>query len=109
METGRPGIFACGDVVSGPWTVIGAIGAGIGAAQSIDRYLGGTGEIPSDLDGIAIPAPPDDVDNIVETPRESMPLLPVGERTIHAEVELGFAREAAVAEAHRCLRCDSKS
>jgi NADH-quinone oxidoreductase subunit F len=107
--TSQKGVFAGGDVVSGPWTVIGAIGAGIGAAQSIDKYLGGNGEIPSDLDEIDIPAPPDDADNIVETPRETMPLLSVDKRTVHAEVELGFSREAAVAEAHRCLRCDSKS
>ena len=107
--TSQEGIFAGGDAVSGPWTVIGAIGAGIGAAQSIDRYLGGNGEIPSDLDEISIPVPPADVDNIAETPREAMPVLQVAKRTIHAEVELGFSREAAVAEAHRCLRCDSKS
>ena len=41
METNLPGIFAGGDVVSGPATVIEAIVAGKRAAFSIDRYLKG--------------------------------------------------------------------
>ncbi|MCG8529925.1 MAG: FAD-dependent oxidoreductase, partial [Desulfovibrionales bacterium] len=39
METARPGVFAAGDAVSGPATVIEAIGGGKRAAESIDRYL----------------------------------------------------------------------
>ncbi|NIR86287.1 FAD-dependent oxidoreductase, partial [Candidatus Bathyarchaeota archaeon] len=39
LETSRPGIFAGGDVVSGPATVIEAIVAGRKAASSIDNYL----------------------------------------------------------------------
>lgn len=108
MTTGE-GIFAGGDVVTGPATVIEAIGAGVKAAQNIDRYLGGTGEIPSDIEDIAIPGPPEDVDDIVETPRAEMPVLAVSRRTGFAEVELGFSREDAVAEANRCLRCDATS
>lgn len=105
--TSAEGIFAGGDIASGPATVIEAIGAGVTAAQAIDRFLGGTGEIPSDIEDIEIPAPPEDVDDIVETPRAKMPLLPVGKRVKGAEVEVGFTREDAVAEANRCLRCDA--
>jgi len=43
METNLPGVFAGGDVVSGPATVIEAIVAGKRAALSIDRYLKGEG------------------------------------------------------------------
>jgi NADH-quinone oxidoreductase subunit F len=107
--TTAEGIFAGGDVVTGPATVIEAIGAGMKAAQNIDKYLGGTGEIPSDIEDIAIPGIPEDVDDIIETPRCKMASLSIEERTKYAEVELGFTRDEAVAEANRCLRCDAKS
>ncbi|MHB0912146.1 MAG: NADH-quinone oxidoreductase subunit NuoF [Armatimonadota bacterium] len=107
--TSTPGVFAGGDAVSGPWTVVGAIGAGAKAARSIDVYLGGTGEIPSDIEEIAIPGAPEDVDDVVETPRAEMKKLAVEERVGGAEVELGYTREQALAEANRCLRCDAKS
>jgi heterodisulfide reductase subunit A len=44
LETSMPGIFAGGDAVLGPATVIEAIAAGIRAAISIDRYLKGEGD-----------------------------------------------------------------
>jgi NADH-quinone oxidoreductase subunit F len=107
--TSTDGVFAGGDVVTGPATVIEAIGAGITAAQGIDRFFGGTGEIPSDIEDIAIPGPADDADDIVETPRAQMPALPVEKRISFAEVEVGFTRDDAIKEANRCLRCDACS
>ncbi len=106
-STSADGIFAGGDVVTGPATVIEAIGAGVKAARSIDRFLGGDGEIPSDIEDIEIPEPPEDVDEIIETPQARMPVLAVSKRTKDAEVEVGFTREEAIAEANRCLRCDA--
>lgn len=108
-KTSLDGVYAGGDAVTGPATVIEAIGAGVKAAQGIDIYLGGTGEIPSDIIDIAIPGPPDDVDDIIETPRTRMAALKVEDRIGNVEVELGFTREEAVAEANRCLRCDACS
>ncbi|HOP79359.1 MAG TPA: NAD(P)-binding protein, partial [Armatimonadota bacterium] len=108
-KTSAEGIFAGGDAVTGPATVIEAIGAGVKAAQGIDRFLGGTGEIPSDIEDIVIPGVPEDVDDIVETPRAKMPTLSVEKRSSKAEVELGFSRDEAVKEANRCLRCDACS
>ncbi|MCE5198202.1 FAD-dependent oxidoreductase [bacterium] len=107
MGTNVDGIFAGGDVVSGPWTVIGAIGDGIKAAISIDRYLGGDGELASDAAEITIPAAPEDVDDIVETPRVCCNTLAVEKRTGMTEVDLGYSREQALREAARCLRCDA--
>ena len=40
-ETSKPGVFAAGDVHTGPWIAIEAVGGGIEAAESIDRYLRG--------------------------------------------------------------------
>ncbi len=107
MQTGAEDVFAGGDVVRGPWTVISAVGDGIRAAVSIDRFLGGSGELASDAENIEIPPAPEDVDDIVETPRVCSNFLEVDQRIGMAEVDLGFNREQALREALRCLRCDS--
>ena len=41
MNTSVPGVFAAGDAVTGPATVVEAIGGGKRAAEAIDRYLSG--------------------------------------------------------------------
>ncbi len=107
MMTSAEGVFAGGDIVNGPWTVISAIGDGIKAAISIDRYLGGSGELANDAAEIDIPAAPEDVDDIVETPRTCTNILSCEKRVGMAEVDLGFSREQALREAARCLRCDA--
>ena len=40
-QTNIPGVFACGDAVTGPATVVEAIGGGKKAAEAIHRYLTG--------------------------------------------------------------------
>ncbi len=107
MMTTEDGVFAGGDAVNGPWTVVAAIGDGIKAAISIDRYLGGRGELATDAEEIDIPAAPEDVDDIIETPRICCSVLAVDKRTGMAEVELCYSREEALREAARCLRCDA--
>ncbi len=54
METSLPGVFAGGDAVTGPATVVEAIGAGKRAAEAIDRYLSG---IPAAQDAAGAGAP----------------------------------------------------
>ncbi len=105
LATDREGIFAGGDAVTGPASVIEAIATGRQAAISIDKYLGGNGEIDELL------APPEEVIAPLEETREKrrpqLPILPVRQRlTSFAEVELGLSENAAIEEAKRCLRCD---
>ena len=107
MKTSADGVFAGGDLVNDDWTVISAIGDGIKAAVSIDRYLGGSGELASDAAEIDIPDAPEDVDDIVETPRVCVGMLSCEKRVGNIEVDLGFTREQALREAARCLRCDA--
>jgi NADH-quinone oxidoreductase subunit F len=107
MRTTADGVFAGGDLVNDDWTVIAAIGDGIKAAISIDRYLGGDGELASDAAEIDIPPAPEDVDDIVETPRTCVNTLDCAKRHGMAEVDLGYTREQALREAARCLRCDA--
>jgi len=105
LATSRKGVFAGGDSVRGPASVIEAIADGRKAATSIDKYLGGNGVIDETL------APPEGevapLEEAEEAWRPEMPTLPVGQR-IHsfAQVELGYTDEMAIEEAKRCLRCD---
>jgi len=104
LQTNIEGVFAGGDVVSGPADVIAAVAAGKEAAISIDRYLRGV-DLKEDR-----PAPLEKVKDIskegVETKaRQAMPTLDAKKRAGFAEVELGFDEKAAIAEAKRCLNC----
>lgn len=105
MATNIPYIFAGGDCAIGPDTVIGIIAQGKKAAQSIDKFLGGSGEIVA----------PREVQREIsgdicedKRPRMVPQTLPVARRHSFVEVEYGFTEAQAVAEAARCLRCDVK-
>jgi len=106
LATTREGVFAGGDAVTGPATVIEAIAAGRQAAIAIDKYLGGSGAIDETL------ASPEEVEILPEIEegekhRISIPTLTLSERLgSFAEVELGLGEEMAIEEAKRCLRCD---
>jgi len=108
LATSREGVFAGGDAVSGPASVIKAIAMGRKAAVSIDRYLGGEGVIEQEL---AEPEPANpwlgSDDGFADWSRVEMPSLPLEQRLQgFGEVNLGFDTEGAVREAKRCLRCD---
>jgi heterodisulfide reductase subunit A len=105
LETNMAGVFAGGDVVSGPADVIGAIAAGKEAAESIDRYLKGadlrTGR-PKPLNKVEEVSK----EGVLPRARAMMPMLDLKLREgSFAEVELGLDEETAVAEAKRCLNC----
>lgn len=99
---GMPGVFAGGDCVSGPATVIRAIGAGKVAAANIDAFLGGeeTPEEPLEIP----PAIPSD---LMPAGRVNMRERPASERIADWNmVEIGMDWREALHEARRCLRCD---
>ena len=104
LATSRDGVFAGGDAKSGPASVIEAIADGRQAAISIDKYLGGKGEIDEVL------APPEEItaaEEVLEEGRGKVPTLPIAERLKSFRlVELGLDEEMAIREAKRCLRCD---
>jgi NADH-quinone oxidoreductase subunit F len=108
--TNLEGVFAGGDVVTGPDTVIRAMGAGKVAAAMIERYLRGE---PVRREYAFVrpsryPAAVELSDEEIETAdRPEVQRIPVAQRKRHAsEDELGLAQLQAVAEARRCLRCD---
>ena len=108
LATSREGVYAGGDVVSGPASVIEAIAAGRQAAISIDKYLGGEGNIDEVLappEEEVVPIDTDEVEG--EQYRPPMRVLPLDERLKgYAQVVLGFDEEKAIEETKRCLQCD---
>jgi heterodisulfide reductase subunit A len=108
LATSLPGVFAGGDAVLGPSSVVEAVGNGIQAAESIHRYLRGL-----DLrQGREFYWPrPEEIavhpaGEVRRAPRARMAELPPAERRAgFAEVERGLTAEQAIAEAQRCLDC----
>jgi NADPH-dependent glutamate synthase beta subunit-like oxidoreductase len=108
MNIDLSGIFACGDAVDGPTSIVEAIASGRKAAIAIDRYLGGNGNIDIKLFS------PKELnpwlgreEGFAYRRRVEMPTLPVEDRGgSFAEVELGLNQALAAEEAKRCLRCD---
>ena len=97
-----PGVFAGGDCVTGPATVIRAIAAGKVAAANIDEYLGYNHLISVDID---IPEA-----SHADKPacgRVNLTNVPADERKCNFDhIECGMTLEEAEQESSRCLRCD---
>ncbi|MCJ7545071.1 MAG: FAD-dependent oxidoreductase, partial [Phycisphaerae bacterium] len=110
LGTGREGVFAGGDVVTGPNTVVDAIAAGRRAAGVIDRYL--RGQELAEAPRIRLPDVFVESATVTDEEREDAaraepPALPIqARRKNFAEVELALSAEQATREARRCLRCD---
>jgi formate dehydrogenase beta subunit len=108
LATSRKGVWAGGDAVTGPDSVIRAIAAGRTAASSIDKYLGGSGNIYEELTterkiGICAGITAEDFPG---QPRIKMPSLPAEEVVNNfSEVETGLLNDGAVAEGKRCFQC----
>jgi len=107
LQTNQPGIFAGGDVITGPATVIEAVDAGKRAAMYIAKYLRGEklptewqDEAPIGTNWVEIP------DNEPIKDRLKPPTMPVEDRLSgFNEVNLLADEEDAKAEAGRCLNC----
>ena len=108
LETSLPGVFAGGDAVLGPASVVEAVGAGIQAAESIHRYLRRI-----DLRQGRVLSWPRPEEILVKPSVEARPaarqrmpeLVPTERIAGFQEIEQGLTEEQAVAEAQRCLEC----
>ena len=101
------GVFAGGDVVHGPDTVIQAIADGKHAAVSIDKYLGGKGNLNKG-EPIEIPKVGDE-DEIMAHERFPLDILdPEARKNSFEEVVKGYHKLNAIAEAMRCLHCERR-
>ena len=96
------GVFAGGDCVTGPATVIRAIASGKVAAANIDEYLGYHHVIPCDVE-----IPPVSYEDKEPCGRIQLSEEEAGERKKNFDAfERGMTRQEACQEAGRCLRCD---
>ncbi len=110
LQTSLPNVFAGGDIVMGPSSVIESIAQGKIAAQSIEKFLKGE-KVEREF---TLTRPPFFVEPIelteeelLENKRVETPKLRVEERKFNfKEVEINFFEEEAVKEAKRCLRCE---
>ncbi len=112
LECSRKGVFAGGDAVTGPNTVVGAVAAGKEAAESIHRFLRG-----KDLregrkfrvafgEGEPVKKLPVDTRAVAPKPRVRIRKMDAAaRRRSFDEVCLGLTEAEAVAEAQRCLAC----
>lgn len=110
LSTNIPGVFAGGDVATGPSYVATAIRAGKQAATSIDRYLR---DEPLKIEEKNLPVVSFEelsLDCIPPLPRARTTTLPAESR-VHgfAEVENGYTPAVAMEEAERCLSCNPLS
>ncbi len=103
-QTSRLNVFAAGDAVSGPASVVKAITAGREAAVSVERLLTGL-EVPLGR-GEKRPVVTKFSKDLIEPyPRRERQLLPTDKKTLF----LPFDLEAALAESTRCMTCGSKA
>jgi NADH-quinone oxidoreductase subunit F len=105
-KTSLEGVFAGGDSVTGPMSVVHAIGDGERAAVGIDQLLSGAKHAfwrveqanTTDYDPDSDPVP---------YPREKLRMMPIDKRRSNFdEVEQSWNESEAVRQARRCLRCD---
>jgi NADH-quinone oxidoreductase subunit F len=110
LATAREGVFAGGDVVTGPNTVVDAIAAGKRVAMMIERFIRseeliqpGVPQVPK----VFIPASSLSPEELEKIRRVELPTIDMKERRAgFAEVELCLSETDATREARRCLRCD---
>ncbi|MGD0018851.1 MAG: FAD-dependent oxidoreductase [Candidatus Limnocylindrales bacterium] len=109
QATGRKGVFAGGDVVSGAKTIIHAVGAGRRAAGSIHEYLSGSRDGEAEIMAtVRVPKGPESVLTVglATQPRVGME-LPAYEPGSFTPTQPSLELAAAKTEAARCFRCDA--
>jgi heterodisulfide reductase subunit A len=104
------GVFAGGDAVTGPRTVVESMAAGKLAAETIEKYASGRPlrrEYPLTRPSMYIAPEILGEEELDKARRPKMKHLSVSQRRKNfKEVEIGLTEEMAVQEARRCLRCD---
>ncbi|MCX6257843.1 MAG: FAD-dependent oxidoreductase [Bacteroidia bacterium] len=112
LQTGIPSVFAAGDAVTGPATLIEAIAQARKASHSCHQYVSGLPVEPMQKEFISrkenfmVQVKSDYLGKFPHQLREEMPTLEPSARNNFTEVELGYANEeVAKHESQRCLEC----
>jgi NADH-quinone oxidoreductase subunit F len=108
LVTTREGVFAAGDAVTGPATVVNAVAQGNEVARAVDHYLR-TGQVEKlvTMPGYQVVEQRFDLQQYAEATRPPIPMLPLAQRRgSFAEVEQNWDERTVQEECKRCLRCD---
>ena len=111
LQTDIPSVFAAGDGVSGPATIIEAVAQAKLASHSCHLFLMGEPVTPpkkeflSKKDNFKEQVTDDYVGRYQKQLREEMPVMEPEKRNNFSEVELGYTQEQALHETSRCLEC----
>ncbi len=108
MSTSVKGVFACGEVVTGPGSAVEAVADGHRAARAAIGFLE-TGQIrlveEEAVEKVSA-LPQEVIDQVNRIERMAMPTLsPEERRKSFVQFELGYDERAALREARRCLSC----
>ena len=104
LATSVAGIFAGGDAVLGPASMVDAMAQGHRAAEAIDAHLRGTKIAQTDFAQVETASNPKP--DAPKQPRVKMPqAAPAARLKDFTEIDLGYSVEQAMAEAQRCLAC----
>lgn len=106
LKTSLPGVFTCGEVVTGPGPAIAAVASGHRAAELVNSFLSGTPAARPDEAEVIGPLPEKVIKLIPLQSRQDMPVkAPEGRKNSFLPYELGFDEKSALSEAGRCLSC----
>jgi len=109
------GVFACGDFVTGPTTLIEAAGHGKRAAYAMDRYLSGRQQVEVATNVKITSSWAFEMPELYDIlPRQHVPMTPLPLRiasedpivNFNTQVEQGYSTNEAIAESTRCLMCN---
>jgi NADPH-dependent glutamate synthase beta chain and related oxidoreductases len=113
FQTNVDGIFACGDFVTGPATIIESAGRGRRTARAVDRWLAGVRgeelvELPVINRAVVTQALEHDMPDKYEAiERQHIPMAPPElRRDFTSLVEVGYDTRSAITEGQRCLQCN---
>lgn len=110
LATNVKGVFAGGDAIRGPSSVIEAMADGKRVAETIDQYLKNTPmELQYKVTRPSVYVEPVKLtvaETLEATRQEPRKTKPAARRKKFTEVDLGLSKSAAIKEAKRCLRCD---
>ncbi len=110
FATNEPGVFAGGDAIRGPSTVIEAMADGKKAAEAIVKYLQGEeSRFIYEVTRPSVYVEPIKLEieeTLKLTKQETRRLRPEERKNNFREVDLGLDKRSAMIEAKRCLRCD---
>ena len=106
LSTSVPGLFAGGDAVLGPASMVDAMAHGHRAAEAIDAYVRGAKPVTATPQTSEEPTAPNPRPDAPREERVKMPQTDPAARVAgFNEIDRGYTMEQAIAEAGRCLDC----